>query len=327
MPKSLFTENFDWNAPEELVAQEPANPRDHSRMMVLHRDTGRIDHQLFYNITDYLKQGDVLVLNNTKVVPARLTLDDGRTLLLLRKTSDYWEAFGESGEYSVGNEFNKGDIKGRVIEKDQNMVMKVTLEREELLPTVGQIPIPPYIHSYHGTSDKYQTIYAKPEGSAAAPTAGLHFTKELLEKIRKMGVVIAEVTLHVSIYTFLPITEKDILQHKIYTEYIQVSPESAELLRNAKRTICVGTTSVRTIEQMWKWKKGIEECEGFADIYITPGHVFHFQGMITNFHYPKTTNLVLVTSFASKEQIENAYRTAVKNKYRLFSFGDAMLIL
>lgn len=330
---SIPTEDLDYQVPESLIAQEPVTPRDRSRLLVVHRDSETLEHTIFSDIGRFLFSGDVLVINNSKVIPARLHLDDGRILLLLRRSESLWQVLSEKGAFRVGDRFEVKGLHGEVTSyhstpgpKGESILM-VDIHNEEKLEEVGETPLPPYIHSYKGGGDRYQTVYARPEGSAAAPTAGLHFTPELIESLKMNGIAFAEVTLHVSVDTFLPIKENDAVEHKIYSEYIQVSPDAAEIIKNSRRIICVGTTSVRTVEQMWAWRQNISSCEGFANIYITPGHCFHIDGMVTNFHYPRSTNLLLVTSFMSKDLLREVYKTAIDMRYRFFSFGDAMLIL
>ena len=333
----LRTEDFNWKVPKELIAQEPATPRDSSRLLVLHRDTGEIQHTIFSEIGNFLKSGDALVINDTKVIPSRLLTDDGRVVLLLRKLdSGLWQALGEKGVFKLGDMFFVGDkVEGRVVNEPPQTVgmlgesmLTVSIEGEENLSQIGKVPLPPYITAFHGDPNRYQTIYAYNRGSAAAPTAGFHFTSDLLSDLMRKGVDLVKVTLHVSVDTFLPIAEDNVAEHKIYSEYIRVNKEAARQLRDARRIICVGTTSVRTIEQMYQWKGEIAPCEGFADIYILPGYRFHIDRLITNFHYPRSSNLLLTTAFAgNKDLLYKAYQTAIQMRYRFYSFGDAMLIV
>ena len=332
----MNTEELNYELPEELIAQEPATPRDSSRLMTISRRTGCLEHHRFWELPQWLNQGDVLVINTSRVIPSRLVLDDNRIILLLRKgLEEVWEALGEKGSFQEGDEFSIEErFTGKVVSQREKVgpngeaLLQVVLDDRILLQKRGHIPLPPYIHSYHGDLERYQTVYAKEEGSAAAPTAGFHFTPELLQKCREKGVGLAEVVLHISIDTFLPIPEDNPLEHRIHKEWIQVSEKVAQQIASAKRVICVGTTACRTVEQMWSWKGKPSPCEGFADMYITPGYQFHISGLITNFHYPRSTMLLLVMAFLGRgDWMWEAYRTAIQEKYRFFSFGDAMLIL
>lgn len=356
MPQ-LLKSDFNYYLPEELIAQDPLENRSSSRLMILDRKTGEIRHSHFAQIIDYLNPGDCLVINNTKVIPARLigerVVDDEplkpgfarpkegaavEVLLLKRISADDWEAIVRPGKkLRVGArvKFGNGELYGTIIEvkDDGNRVVHFEYKGifEEILDSLGQMPLPPYITHELKDRNRYQTVYAKHEGSAAAPTAGLHFTKELLEDIRKKGIVIAEVTLHVGLGTFRPVKEENVLDHHMHSEFYEVLPEEAEKINNAKRNgnrvICVGTTSCRTIESAAD-EEGIVHA-GCADteIFIYPGYKFKvLDNLITNFHLPESTLIMLVSALAGREHVLNAYNEAVKERYRFFSFGDAMFI-
>lgn len=334
---------FNYYLPEELIAQTPIDKRDESRLMVLDRKTGEIEHKVFKDIIDYLRPGDCLVRNNTKVIPARLygKKDTGANVefvLLKNLEGDIWEAMVRPGnKLHKGAKviFGNGILQAEILETLQDGTRKVKFTYEgifnEILDQIGLMPLPPYIHESLKDNDRYQTVYAKYEGSAAAPTAGLHFTKELLNEIEKKGIQIANVTLHVGIGTFRPVKEKNIEDHHMHTEHYYIKKEDAEKINSAKlsgnRVIAVGTTSCRTLETVADDKGLVKECEGDTGIYIYPGYKFKcLDGLITNFHLPESTLLMLVSALAGKDHIMKAYEEAVKEKYRFFSFGDAMFI-
>jgi len=337
-------EDFNYDLPEELIAQTPLKERDSSRLLVLDRDSGKIEHRQFHDITDYLKRGDVLVINDTKVIPARLIGEKEIThavieLLLLKDLGDnIWECLSRPFKrLNVGTiiSFGEGALKAEVIEKKTEGIVHVKLHYQgilmELLDQLGEMPLPPYIHKKLGSKDRYNTVYAKNLGSAAAPTAGLHFTTELLNKIQDMGVQIVTVTLHVGLGTFRPVETENILEHHMHSEYYQMSEETAEILNEAKknhqRIIAVGTTSTRVLETIAQHQKKFQACSGNTDIFIYPGYEFQaIDCLITNFHLPKSTLVMLVSALAGRENILNAYKIAVEQKYRFFSFGDAMFI-
>ena len=334
---------FNYYLPEELIAQTPIDKRDESRLMVLDRKTGEIEHKVFKDIIDYLRPGDCLVRNNTKVIPARLygKKDTGANVefvLLKNLEGDIWEAMVRPGnKLHKGAKviFGNGILQAEILETLQDGTRKVKFTYEgifnEILDQIGLMPLPPYIHESLKDNDRYQTVYAKYEGSAAAPTAGLHFTKELLNEIEKKGIQIANVTLHVGIGTFRPVKEKNIEDHHMHTEHYYIKKEDAEKINSAKlsgnRVIAVGTTSCRTLETVADDKGLVKECEGDTGIYIYPGYKFKWlDGLITNFHLPESTLLMLVSALAGKDHIMKAYEEAVREKYRFFSFGDAMFI-
>ena len=339
--------DFYYDLPEELIAQTPIEKRDESRLMVLHRDTKEIEDKTFKDIIDYLEPGDCLVRNNTKVIPARLY---GKVigkeseklvefLLLKQLENDNWEVMVRPGKKlrtGVKVEFGEGLLKAEILEVMENGDRKVHFEYNgifnEILDKIGLMPLPPYITERLKDKDRYQTVYAKYEGSAAAPTAGLHFTEELLEKIKAKGVEIANVTLHVGIGTFRPVKVENIEEHKMHTEHFYIKQEDADKINKAKREghkiIAVGTTSCRVLESIAKENGEVEEIEGDTSIFIYPGYKFKcIDRLITNFHLPESTLIMLVSSLATKEFIMEAYNKAVEEKYRFFSFGDAMLIL
>ena len=337
-------EDFDYELPEELIAQVPLKKRDSSRLLVLDKETGSIEHKHFPNILDYMEEGDTLVLNDTKVLPARLIGIKEETnavieiLLLKDIQADTWECLTRPAKrVHVGTiiSFGNGELKARCIEEKEDGIRNYELIYDgillEILEKLGTMPLPPYIHEKLEDQSRYQTVYAKNIGSSAAPTAGLHFTKELLNKVKEKGVNIAYVTLHVGLGTFRPVQEDNILDHKMHTEYYQMSKETAELLtltrKNNKKIIAVGTTSVRTLETIMTKYGEFRECSGNTDIFIYPGYKFKgIDYLITNFHLPKSTLVMLVSALAGRENILNAYKEAVKEKYRFFSFGDSMLI-
>lgn len=337
-------EEFDYNLPEELIAQTPIKQRDASRLMVLDKKNGELVHKHFYDIIDYLNPGDTLVLNDTKVLPARLIGEKVSTkavievLLLKNKEGDTWECLVKPARrIHVGDVVSFGDglLKLTCTEvKDEGIrVFDASYEGifYELLDKLGTMPLPPYIHEKLEDKDRYQTVYAKEIGSAAAPTAGLHFTEELLERIKEKGINVVYLTLHVGLGTFRPVKVEDVTKHKMHSEFYSLSKSVADILNktreNGKRIIAVGTTSTRTLETVYEKFGEFREDNGFTDIFIYPGkEVKSIDGLITNFHLPKSTLIMLVSAIAGKDNILNAYNTAVKEKYRFFSFGDAMFI-
>ncbi len=337
--------DFYYNLPEELIAQTPVEPRNSSRLMKIDRKTGDIVHSRFYNLCDYLKKGDLLVLNDSRVLPARLYGEKKDTgsfiefLLLEQKGDNLWEIICRPGKKAkVGTEFSFGNgiLTAKVIEvkDDGNRIVKFSCEGNfyAVLDEIGQMPLPPYITEKLEDKERYQTVYSKELGSAAAPTAGLHFTKEMLDEIKEMGVDIAYVTLHVGLGTFRPVKEDDILNHKMHSEHYHLSEETAEKINRTKasggRVIAVGTTSCRTLESMELENGLVKSGDGYTDIFIYPGYKFKLlDGLITNFHLPESTLIMLVSAFLGYENTMNAYKIAVEEKYRFFSFGDAMCIL
>ena len=334
---------FDYDLPEELIAQVPIKKRDESRLMVLDRKNKTIEHKKFKDIIEYLEPGDVLVRNNTKVLPARLygrkeTGAKVEFLLLNNIEGDIWECIVRPGNKLHSGAkviFGDGILKAEVIDTMEGGTRKVKFSYNgifnEILDKIGLMPLPPYIHESLKDNDRYQTVYAKYEGSAAAPTAGLHFTDDLLKKLEEKGVIIANVTLHVGIGTFRPVKEENVEEHKMHTEHFYIKKEDVEKINNAKknkkRVIAVGTTSCRVLETIADENGLVKETEGDTGIYIYPGYKFKcLDGLITNFHLPQSTLLMLVSALAGKEYIMEAYKEAVKEKYRFFSFGDAMLI-
>ena len=340
----MKTSDFYFDLPQELIAQDPLEDRSASRLLVLNKKTGEMHHRHFYNITDYLHKGDCLVINNTKVIPARLYGTREGTgalieiLLLKRKENNIWETLVKPGKKArIGTKiiFGDGLLAGEVVDivEEGNRLIQFTYEGvfEEILDQLGQMPLPPYITHELKDKNRYQTVYAKYEGSAAAPTAGLHFTPELLEKVRAMGVNIAEVTLHVGLGTFRPVKVEDVTQHHMHSEFYQVDETAANLINETRksggRIICVGTTSCRTIESAAAPDGTLRPCSGWTEIFIYPGYQFKvLDCLITNFHLPESTLLMLVSALAGKEHIMTAYEEAVREKYRFFSFGDAMFI-
>ena len=340
----MKTSDFYYELPEELIAQTPVEPRNSSRLMVLPRNGGEIKHKHFYNLPEFLKPGDCLVLNNTRVLPARLygTREDTGAVvefvLLRQHGNKLWECLAGPGKKAkTGYKFRFSDkLTATVTDvlEDGNRMIEFACEGDffAVLDEVGQMPLPPYIKEKLKDKERYQTVYSKDAGSAAAPTAGLHFTKEMLESIKAMGVNIAYVTLHVGLGTFRPVKVEDVTQHKMHTEHYYIPEEAAKTInetrKNGGRVICVGTTSCRTVESCAKKYGEIKECSGDTDIFIYPGFEFKcMDGLITNFHLPESTLIMLVSAFAGYNNVMNAYNTAVKEKYRFFSFGDAMLIL
>lgn len=337
--------DYYFDLPQEQIAQDPLEDRSSSRLLVLDKETGEYSHHVFREITEFLKPGDCLVLNNTKVIPARLFGEKEGTqakieiLLLKRKENDVWETLVKPGKKAkVGTKiiFGGGLLVGEVIDivEEGNRLIKFTYEGifEEILDQLGQMPLPPYITHQLKDKNRYQTVYAKYDGSAAAPTAGLHFTPELLQQVKDMGVDIAEVTLHVGLGTFRPVKVDNILEHHMHSEFYMVTQEAADKINNAKknghRVICVGTTSCRTIESAADENGMLRESSGWTEIFIYPGYQFKvLDCLITNFHLPESTLLMLVSALAGREHVLAAYEEAVKEGYRFFSFGDAMMIL
>lgn len=340
----MKTSDFYYDLPQELIAQDPLTDRSSSKLMVLDKNTGEIYHRVFKDITEYLKPGDCLVLNNTKVIPARLLgvkEDTGAAVevfLLKRIDADRWETLVKPGKKlrpGARVVFGDGLLKCQIEEvlEDGNRIVAFEYEGifEEILDKLGEMPLPPYITHKLQDRNRYQTVYAKYEGSAAAPTAGLHFTNELLQKIEASGIDIAYVTLHVGLGTFRPVKVEDVNNHQMHSEFYMVSQEAADKINKAKesgnRVICVGTTSCRTIESAADENGRISACSGDTEIFIYPGYKFKvLDCLITNFHLPESTLIMLVSALAGKENVLNAYEKAVEERYRFFSFGDAMLI-
>ena len=341
----MKTSDFYYDLPKELIAQDPLEDRSSSRLLVLHRKSGRVEHRVFTDIVEYLKPGDCLVRNNTKVIPARLygtRVDTGATielLLLKRMENDVWETLvkpGKKARQGVVISFGDGIFTGEIIDvkEDGNRLIQFRYEGifEEILDQLGQMPLPPYITHTLKDKNRYQTVYAKYEGSAAAPTAGLHFTEELFQKLEEKGVLVANVTLHVGLGTFRPVKVDDVSKHHMHTEFYQVTKEEADRINKAKqaggRIVCVGTTSCRTIESAADENGVLKPGQGDTDIFIYPGYSFKMMDvLITNFHLPESTLLMLVSALAGKEQVMRVYEEAVRERYRFFSFGDAMIIL
>ena len=337
-------EEFDFNLPEELIAQHPNDKRDEARLMVLNRKNKTIEDKIFKDIIEYLNKGDCLVINNTKVIPARLygkkvNSDVNVEILLLKRVEDdIWEVIVKPGRrLKTGAEiiFGDGLLRGTIIDVLENGNRKIKFEYKgifnEILDEIGLMPLPPYIKEKLKDKDSYQTVYAKYEGSCAAPTAGLHFTKELLEKIKQKGVVIANVTLHVGIGTFRPVKVENIEEHKMHTEHYYIKKEDADKINNAKlngkRVIACGTTSCRVLETVSDEAGMVKEIEGDTGIFIYPGYKYKcVDALITNFHLPKSTLIMLVSALADRDFIMEAYNRAIKEKYKFFSFGDAMFI-
>lgn len=340
----MKTSDFFYNLPEELIAQTPIEPRDSSRLMVLRKDSKEIEHKHFYDIIDYLEEGDCLIVNDSRVIPARIygvKEDTGARvefLLLRQLENNKWETLVKPGRKAKpGTRFVFGDgiLRAEVAEVTDDGNRIVIMESEEniysALDKIGQMPLPPYIHEKLEDKERYQTVYSNELGSAAAPTAGLHFTNELLDRIRAKGVNIGYVTLHVGLGTFRPVKVDDVTKHKMHSEHYELPQETADLIINTKkagkRVIAVGTTSCRTLESVAA-DGGIRACEGFTEIFIYPGFEFKvLDGLITNFHLPESTLIMLVSAFYGYEKTMKAYETAVSERYRFFSFGDAMAIL
>ncbi len=340
----MKTADFDYDLPQELIAQDPLEQRDSSRLLILDKETGERTHKIFHDIIDYLHEGDCLVINNTKVIPARLIGEREGTggkvevLLLKRRSDNVWETLvkpGKKARPGMRLSFGDGLLHAEVQEvvDEGNRLIRFEYEGifEEILDQLGQMPLPPYITHQLKDKNRYQTVYAKHEGSAAAPTAGLHFTKELLQQVQDAGVKIAHVTLHVGLGTFRPVKVEDVTQHHMHSEFYVVEEEAADIINETKkqggRVICVGTTSCRTIESAADDQGIVHATEGDTDIFIYPGYQFKvLDCLITNFHLPESTLLMLVSALAGKENIMAAYREAVEMRYRFFSFGDAMFI-
>ena len=341
----MKTSDFYYDLPEELIAQDPLEDRTASRLLVLDRKTGAVKHKIFSDVIDYLNEGDCLVINNTRVIPARLIGEKEGTggkvevLLLKRRANDVWETLVKPGKKlkpGAKITFGDGRLRAEVLEvvEEGNRLVKFYYEGifEEILDSLGEMPRPPYITHKLEDKEMYQTVYAKYDGSAAAPTAGLHFTKELLSKIEEKGIKIASITLHVGLGTFRPVKVDDVNNHHMHTEWYEVNAEAAEIInetkRNGGRVICVGTTSCRTIESVADENGYMKAKTGETDIFIYPGYKFKvMDGLITNFHLPESTLVMLVSAFAGKENVLSAYETAVKERYRFFSFGDAMILI
>lgn len=341
--KDLKTHDFWYDLPEELIAQTPLEQRDSSRLLVMDRQSGRLEHRHFYDIIHYLQSGDCLVMNDSRVLPARLLghrpTGGAVEVLLLRDLGEKrWECLVKPGrKMQPGHQvvFGNGELTGTVVavQEDGNRVVEFDYQGIflEVLESLGKMPLPPYIKAELADQERYQTVYSREVGSAAAPTAGLHFTTELLEKIREKGIVTAFVTLHVGLGTFRPVKAEDIAQHHMHSEFCVISPETAEILNRTRasggRIICVGTTSCRTLESLVNEDGSFEAKSKWTNIFIYPGYQFKaMDGLITNFHLPESTLLMLVSAFSSRQNILDAYREAVRERYRFFSFGDAMFI-
>lgn len=341
----MNVKDFDFYLPEEQIAQDPLENRSDSRLMVLNRESGEIKHKIFKDITGYLKKGDCLVINNTKVLPARLIGVKEETgakielLLLKRRENDIWETLVKPGRKARKGAkicFGEGILTGEIIDEveEGNRLIQFSYEGifEEILDRLGQMPLPPYITHQLKDKNRYQTVYAKEEGSAAAPTAGLHFTKELLKEIEDMGVTIAHVTLHVGLGTFRPVKVENVLEHHMHSEFYCIEESEAKKINDTKnnggRVIAVGTTSTRTLESATDENGILQAKSGNTEIFIYPGYKFKMiDGLITNFHLPQSTLLMLVSAFSTRENILHAYEEAVKEGYRFFSFGDAMFLI
>lgn len=344
MTEGMNVKDYDYDLPEELIAQDPLEDRSSSRLMMLDRQTGDVEHRHFTDILEYLHPGDCLVINNTKVIPARLfgvkedTQAKIEVLLLKRKENDIWETLVKPGKKAKPGTklvFGDGLLTAEVVDvvEEGNRLIQFHYDGifEEILDQLGQMPLPPYITHQLKDKNRYQTVYAKYDGSAAAPTAGLHFTKELLQKVKDMGVDIAEVTLHVGLGTFRPVKVENVLDHHMHSEFYMVSQEAADKINRAKesghRVIAVGTTSTRTLEAAADENGRLHETSGWTEIFIYPGYQFKvIDALITNFHLPQSTLVMLVSALAGREHVLHAYEIAVKERYRFFSFGDAMLI-
>ena len=340
----MKTDDFDYYLPENLIAQTPINKRDESKLMVLNKETGTIEHRHFADIIDYLTPNDVLVLNDTKVMPARLIGQKEDTnghieLLLLKNTqNNIYECLCKPAKrVKIGTIVNFGDgiLKAKCIEVKEEGIREFEFLYDgifyEILDKLGEMPLPPYIHKKLKDKNRYQTVYAKNIGSAAAPTAGLHFTQELLEKLKNKGITICYVTLHVGLGTFRPVNVEDVTTHKMHSEFYTINEETAKILNQAKKDgkniVSVGTTTTRVLETVINQYQTFKECSGYTSIFIYPGYQFKaVDSLITNFHLPKSTLIMLVSAFCSKEIIMNAYSEAIKNSYRFFSFGDSMFI-
>ncbi|MCR4874825.1 MAG: tRNA preQ1(34) S-adenosylmethionine ribosyltransferase-isomerase QueA [Clostridia bacterium] len=344
----MQTHDFYYDLPKELIAQTPIEPRDHSRLLVYHKDTKQIEHKHFYDILDYLKKGDVLVINDTKVYPARIygtrigenVTKELNTEVLLLKRQDYttWECITRPAKkLKIGTKIKFSDeLIGEVIGYADEGIRYIKFDFEgvfeDILDRIGQMPLPPYITKKLEDKSRYNTVYAQNLGSAAAPTAGLHFTKELLKKVEDMGVIIAHVTLDVGLGTFRPVKEDDIMKHKMHTESYEITKENADIINKAidenRRVICVGTTSVRVVESVADENGHVKEFKGNTNIFIYPGYTFKVvKGLITNFHLPESTLIMLVSAFLGREETLDMYKVAVEEKYRFFSFGDATMLI
>lgn len=341
----MKTSDFYYDLPKELIAQDPLGDRSSSRLMVLHAGTGRVEHRHFADIVDYLKPGDCLVRNDTKVIPARLLgvrEDTGAAvelLLLKRKGHDIWETLVKPGRKARAGArlvFGGGRLQGEIIavEEDGNRLIRFRYDGvfEEILDELGQMPLPPYITHKLQDKNRYQTVYARYEGSAAAPTAGLHFTDELFQELGEKGVLVANVTLHVGLGTFRPVKVEDVGEHHMHSEYYRIAPDEAKKINDARaaggRIVCVGTTSCRTVESATDGDGILQPGEADTDIFIYPGYEFRMTDvLVTNFHLPESTLLMLVSALAGRERVMAAYEEAVRERYRFFSFGDAMLII
>ena len=341
---NMKTSDFDYNLPQELIAQTPVEPRDSSRLLVYHRDTGAVEHKIFRDVIDYLNPGDVLVVNQTRVIPARLYgVKEGtggaiEFLLLRRLNLTDWEVIlkpGKKAKPGARFVFGNGELVAEIltISEDGGRTVRFFYEGvfEDVLDRLGQMPLPPYIHEKLEDKTRYQTVYAKVDGSAAAPTAGLHFTPALLEKIRQKGIDVVPVLLHVGLGTFRPVKEDDVADHHMHSEYYEVTPEQAEAINAARarggRIVCVGTTSVRTLETVATEDGVVHPGSGFTQIFITPGvKIKAVDALITNFHLPQSTLLMLISALMGRENALDVYRQAVEERYRFFSFGDAMMI-
>ena len=337
--------DFNYELPEELIAQDPLEKRSNSRLMVLDKNNGQVTHRHFYDIKDYLKSGDCLVINNTRVIPARLfgvkhpTGGHVEILLLKRHSDTVWECLvkpGKNARPGMELSFGAGILMGKItdIVDEGNRLIEFSFDGifEEILDKLGEMPLPPYITHQLEDKNRFQTVYAKYDGSAAAPTAGLNFTKELLEEIKAMGVEIAEVTLHVGLGTFRPVKADDVLDHHMHSEFYQVSQEACDIINATKarggRVISVGTTSTRTLESAANEDGTLTEKSGWTEIFIYPGYKFKvIDGLITNFHLPQSTLIMLVSALAGRENVLSAYETAVQEKYRFFSLVDAMIVI
>ena len=338
-------EDFDYELPEELIAQTPLTDRSASKLLVLNKNNGSIEHKHFRNIIEYLNKGDTLVLNDTKVIPARLIGEKTDTkavievLLLKNVEGNIWESLAKPAKrVKVGSiiSFGDGSLKAKCVELGEEGIRRFELIYNgvlfEILDKLGTMPLPPYIHEKLEDQNRYQTVYAKNEGSAAAPTAGLHFTKELMKELEDKGINIVYLTLHVGLGTFRPVTTENILEHHMHSEYYEISQETCDVInktkKNGNRLVVVGTTSVRVLETVANKYNELKEDSGWTDIFIYPGYKFKVvDNLITNFHLPKSTLVMLVSALAGRENILDAYKEAVKNEYRFFSFGDSMFII
>ena len=341
----MKTSDFYYELPKELIAQTPVEPRDSSRLLVLDRRDGSVEHRHFYDIIDYLREGDLIVANDSRVLPARIFgVKDGtgarvEFLLLKQISGNRWETLCKPGKKArEGASFTFGDglLRAKVAEvrDDGNRVVDFDCDESffATLDKIGQMPLPPYITAELQDKERYQTVYSHELGSAAAPTAGLHFTEELMDRIRQKGVKIAYVTLHVGLGTFRPIKVEDVTRHKMHSEHYEIPAETARLINETKqnggRVIAVGTTSCRTLESVATQYGAVKPCEGYTDIFIYPGYPFKvLDGLVTNFHLPESTLIMLVSAFAGYDNVMNAYKIAVEERYRFFSFGDAMIII